>query len=74
MSAASEIVSGLKKPGEALEAPKDAVKTLVKRPWLAVGMVFFVLVVVVLFEAYKPGAVTGPIRRLLSKVGLIKGA
>jgi len=73
MSVASEVVSGLKKPTEALEAPKDAVKTLVRRPWLAAGMVFFVLVAVMTFEAWKPGAITGPIRNLLIKLGIVKG-
>ncbi len=74
MSVASEAVAGLKKPGDALEAPKDALRAVVRRPWLAAGMVFFVLVAVMVFEAYKPGAITGPIRRLLTKLGLVKGA
>jgi hypothetical protein len=68
------IAAELAKPQEALAAPKVALRTVKGSPWLAAGVVFVVLVAVVLLEAYKPGALTGPIRSGLKKLGLIKGA
>ncbi len=66
------IAAELAKPQEALSAPKVALGAVKRSPWLAAGVVFVVLVGVVLLEAYKPGALTGPIRRGLVKLGLIK--
>lgn len=66
------IAAELAKPSEALEAPKVALRTVKGSPWLAAGVVFVVLVAVVLFEAWKPGALTGPIRKGLIKLRLIK--
>lgn len=66
------VVAELAKPGEALAAPKTVLKTVKGKPWLAIGVLVTVLVVVVLVEAWKPGALTGPIRRALQKIGIIK--
>ncbi len=66
------VVAGLTSPGDITEAPKKALSTVKNEPWLAVGIVALVLIGVVLLEAYKPGALTGPIRRGLTKLGLIK--
>lgn len=57
------------KPTDIVEAPK----ALVTKPWLALGIGFLFLVIVLIIEAFKPGAITGPIRTLLRKLGL-KGA
>lgn len=68
------IASELAKPGEALTGAKVAVKEPFKHPWFAFGVLAVVLVGVVLVEAFKPGFLTGPIRRGLVKLGVIKGA
>ena len=68
------IAAELAKPGEALDAPKVTLATVKGKPWLAVGVLFVTLVFVVLLESWKPGILTGPIRRGLQKLGLIKGA
>lgn len=49
---------------------KSAPKEFVREPWkaLAVGLIFLILVLVV--EAFKPGLITGPIKSLLSMVGI----
>jgi len=39
-------------------------------PILALGIVFLVLFAVLLLEAYKPGLLTGPVRRGLTALGL----
>ncbi len=68
------IASELAKPQEALAGPKVALQTARRSPWLAAGVLVFVLVLVVFLEAYRPGMLTGPIRKGLTKLGLIKGA
>jgi len=68
------VVEGLTKPGDVADAPGKALSTVKDRPWLAVGIVALVLLGVVLLESWKPGALTGPIRRGLQKLGIIKGA
>jgi hypothetical protein len=50
--------------------PKGAIKDVMRRPIALVGSIFLTLVLVLLIEAYKPGIITGPIRRLLQAVGV----
>lgn len=50
--------------------PKGAIKDVMKRPIALVGGIFLTLVLVLLIEAYKPGIITNPIRRLLRAVGV----
>lgn len=52
------------------ETPKVVFGTLTRTPVLAIGVMFFVLLIVLLVEAYKPGLITNPIRRLLGVVGV----
>lgn len=66
------IAAELAKPQEALNAPKVTLQTVKGKPWLAVGVLLLTLTFVVILEAYKPGVLTGPIRRGLQKLGLIK--
>jgi len=68
------IASELAKPQEVLSAPKVALQTAKNKPWLAFGVLVVTVVFVTLLEAYKPGILTGPIRRGLQKLGLVKGA
>jgi len=50
-------------PGTALGAVRHT-------PILAFGIVMLVLFAVLLLEAYKPGLLTGPVRRGLTALGL----
>jgi hypothetical protein len=68
MSVAAELA----KPGEALSAPKVALKTVKSKPWLAIGVFIVVLLFVILVEAWKPGFFTSPIRKGLQKLGILK--
>jgi hypothetical protein len=56
--------------GDVIALPKGAIKDVVRRPIALVGGIFLTLVLVLLIEAYKPGIITGPIRRLLRAVGV----
>ena len=57
----------------ALSDIKNAPGKFLSSPWMAltIGVLFLVLVLVI--EAFKPGLLTGPIRRGLAMVG-IRGA
>jgi len=44
--------------------------TVRSKPFLAVGVMVGVLVIVLLVEAFKPGLITGPIRKALRAVGV----
>lgn len=50
--------------------PKGAVKDVMRRPVVLVGAIFLAVTFVLILEAYKPGIVTNPIRRLLRAIGL----
>lgn len=52
------------------EVPGTVVGTLRRTPVLALGVMFSVLLIVLLIEAYKPGLITNPIRKLLGVVGV----
>jgi hypothetical protein len=52
---------------------KDIPSTVRRMPWLAIGIGFGFLVLVLIVESFKPGLLTGPIRAMLVKLGL-KGA
>jgi hypothetical protein len=55
---------------QATEGPAVAFNTLRRTPVLAIGLMFIVLFVVLLLEAYKPGLLTGPVKRLLNAIGV----
>lgn len=48
----------------------DVPKTIKSKPIVALAVGFTVLVLVLLIEAFKPGLITGPIRRMLQAVGV----
>lgn len=52
------------------EVPSVVVGTLRRTPVLAIGVMFTVLLIVLLIEAYKPGLITNPVRRVLGIVGV----
>lgn len=52
------------------EVPGTVVGTLRRTPVLAIGVMFTVLLIVLLIEAYKPGLITNPVRRVLGIVGV----
>ena len=52
------------------EAPKVALSSVKSKPIMAIGVSFLVLTLVLLIEAYKPGVITGPIRRMLRALGV----
>jgi len=52
------------------EVPGTVVGTLRRTPVLAIGVMFAVLLIVLLIEAYKPGLITNPVRRVLGIVGV----
>lgn len=52
------------------EAPKAVVGTLRNSPVKAIGVGFLVLTLVLLIEAWKPGIITSPIRRMLRAIGV----
>ncbi len=41
-----------------------------RKPFLAIGVMVGVLVIVLLIEAFKPGLITGPIRKGLRAIGV----
>lgn len=43
----------------------DVPKTIMRTPWLAIGIGFAFLVLVLIIESWKPGVITNPIRKLL---------
>jgi hypothetical protein len=55
---------------ELVKVPVTGVKELFSAPLVAIGMILFVLFVVLLVEAYKPGLFTGPVRKFLTAVGV----
>lgn len=55
---------------QATEGPAVALGTLRRTPVLAIGLMFIVLFFVLLLEAYKPGLLTGPVKRLLNAIGV----
>lgn len=44
--------------------------TIMKTPWLAIGIGFAFLVFVMILESWKPGLITNPIRKLLGMAGV----
>lgn len=52
------------------EVPSVVVGTLRRTPVLAIGVMFTVLLIVLLIEAYKPGLITNPVRKVLGIVGV----
>jgi hypothetical protein len=51
------------------ETPAVVASTVRHRPVLAIGVGIVVLLGVLILEAFKPGLITGPLRKLLSKIG-----
>lgn len=52
------------------EVPSTVINTVRRTPVLAVGVMFAVLLIVLLIEAYKPGLLTNPVRKVLGIVGV----
>ncbi len=52
------------------DIPGTALSSVRHTPVLAIGIMFLVLMVVLLIEAYKPGLLTNPVRKLLTTIGL----
>jgi len=52
------------------EVPGTIVSTVRRTPVLAIGVMVVTLLLVLLLEAYKPGLITGPLRKLLVAVGV----
>jgi hypothetical protein len=52
------------------EVPGTLVSTVRRTPVLAIGIMFMVLFLVLLLEAYKPGLLTGPVKSLLHAIGV----
>jgi hypothetical protein len=52
------------------EGPGDVLKTVKSKPITALVIGFIVLSLVVLIELFKPGALTGPIRKMFGMVGI----
>ncbi len=52
------------------DIPGTALDSVKKTPVLAIGISLLVLTLVLLIEAFKPGIITGPIRRMLRAVGV----
>jgi hypothetical protein len=48
----------------------DVPRTIRHKPIVALVVGFLVLFLVLLVEAYKPGLVTGPIKKLLNAIGV----
>ncbi len=49
---------------------KEIPKVVAKTPLLFLGLGILFLVIVLIVEAYKPGLLTGPIRHVLTSIGL----
>lgn len=52
------------------ETPSVVFGTIRRTPVLAIGVMFSVLLIVLLIEAYKPGLLTNPVRKFLGIVGV----
>ncbi len=52
------------------DVPGTVVRTVKNTPVLAIGVMFAVLLIVLLIEAYKPGLLTNPVRKVLGIVGV----
>jgi len=50
--------------------PGTAISTTKNTPILAIGIALLVVLIVLMIEAYKPGLLTNPMRKLLTSVGL----
>ena len=48
----------------------DVPNTIKSKPLVALVVGFLVLTLVLLIEAFKPGLITGPIRRMLQAIGV----
>jgi hypothetical protein len=55
---------------QAKEVPGTVLNTVRHTPVLAIGVMFAVLLIVLLIEAYKPGLITNPVRKVLGIVGV----
>ena len=52
------------------DIPGTAVSSVRNTPVLAFGIMLLVILVVLLIEAYKPGLLTNPMRKVLTTLGL----
>lgn len=52
------------------DIPSTAFSTTKNTPVLAFGIALLVIIIVLMIEAYKPGLLTNPMRKLLTTVGL----
>jgi hypothetical protein len=52
------------------DVPGTVINTVRRTPVLAIGVMFAVLLIVLLIEAYKPGLLTNPVRKVLGIVGV----
>ena len=52
------------------DVPGTLVGTVRRTPVLAIGVMFGVLFLVLLLEAYKPGLFTGPVKSFLHMIGV----
>lgn len=52
------------------DIPGTAVSSVKNTPILAIGIAFLVILIVLFIEAYKPGLLTNPMRKLLTSIGL----
>lgn len=55
---------------QVVEAPKVALNTLKRTPFLAITIAAIVLFLTLLIETYKPGVFTNPIRTALGAIGI----
>lgn len=56
--------------GQVTGAPGAIISTVKTRPVAAVAIFFFVLLFILIVEAYKPGLFTGPVKKLLTGIGV----
>jgi hypothetical protein len=56
--------------GDVKEGALDIPRTIKNKPVVALAVGFFTLLLVLFIEAYRPGLITGPIKKLLTAVGV----
>lgn len=52
------------------DIPGTAISSVKHTPVLAIGIALLVILIVLMIEAYKPGLLTNPMRKLLTSIGL----
>jgi hypothetical protein len=57
---------------EVVALPKKAVREAMTSPVVLLGVIFLVVTGVLIVEAWRPGIITSPIRRMLHAMGLKK--